>query len=82
MENRRVIVFFRLSLFRALKCPLGCGQWDARPTDGLNVPVDGSPGHFITRRQLGHSDFILLEQDRNDPNQAVDFHDGTTVALF
>ena len=47
---------------------------DARPADVLDVPVDGAPGHLEAPGQLRRSNFALLQQDRDDPHQAVDFH--------
>ena len=47
----------------AAACALGGGDGDARPAQGLDVPLDGPAGHFELFRQLRGGDILPLEQD-------------------
>ncbi len=80
--EQRPVQFEALRDGHAAPVALSGDQGDARAADVLNVPVDGAPGHLEAPCQLGRGDFVLLEQNRDDPHQTVDFHSNPTTSFF
>ena len=53
---------------------LGGDQGDARPAQGVDVPLDGPPRDLEPFRQLRRSDLLPLEQEGENADEPVQFH--------
>ena len=53
---------------------LGGGDGNARPAQGLDVPLDGPPGHLELLRQLGGGDLLPLKQNGQDADEPLHLH--------
>ena len=53
---------------------LGGGDGDARPAQGLDVPLDGPVGHLELLRQFRRGDPLPLEQNGQDADEPIHLH--------
>ena len=58
----------------AAACTLDGGNGDARPAQGLNVPLDGPSGHLELFCQLRGGDLLPLEQNGQDADKPLHLH--------
>ena len=65
----------------AATCTLGGGDGDARPAQGLNVPLDGPPGHFELLRQLRGGDLLPLKQNGQDSDEPLHLMETTAFHI-
>ena len=61
---------------------LGGGDGDARPAQGFDVPLDGSPGHLELLRQLRGGDPLPLEQDGQYANEPLHLQGDHRLSWF
>ena len=66
----------------AATCTLGGGDGDARPAQGLNVPLDGPPGHFELLRQLRGGDLLPLKQNGQDSDEPLHLMETTAFTFL
>ena len=66
----------------AAACALGGGDGDARPAQGLDVPLDGPAGHLKLLRQLRGGDPLTLEQDGQYADEPLHLHGVHRLSYF
>ena len=54
--------------------PLGGHQGNTRPAQGFHVPLDGAPGYLEGSGQLRRGNPLLLQQQCQDADEAVNLH--------